>query len=277
MGPDPVVLIHGAWAGAWVWDRLIPLLAAAGVPAIAVDLPGNGTDATPASQVSLDLYVAYVGETLARIGRPASLVAHSGGGLVASALAENFPERVARIAYVAGMMLPSETTFADLIASMLPRHPEAVGIGPHLVWSRDRTTSRVPEEVARSLFFHDCPEDLARAASLRLMPQPEGGRAVRVRLTPERFGRVKRLYVELRHDRSVVPAVQARMCALVPGAVRIPLPTGHAPQLCAPERLADILLPFLVGGTPLAEGTVADAPSPCPSPTLPIPSESRAQ
>lgn len=254
MGPDPVVLIHGAWAGAWVWDRLIPLLQAAGLRTFAVDLPGNGTDATPASDVSLALYVAHVGEVLARLGRPASLVAHSGGGLIASALAEAFPERVVRIAYVAGMMLPSGASFADLVASVLPRHPEAAGIGPHLLWSRDRTTSRVPEAVARRIFFHDCPEDLARGAALRLRPQPEGGRAVRVRLTPERFGRVKRLYVELLHDRSVVPAVQDRMCTLVPGAERVPIPTGHAPQLGAPQLLAGVLLPFLAAGTPLADG-----------------------
>lgn len=249
--PDPVVLIHGAWAGAWVWERLIPLLEEAGLEAVAVDLPGNGTDATPPAAVTLDRYVAHVADAIARLGRPASLVAHSGGGVVASAVAEAAPERVARIAYVAGMMLPDGMGFSDLVAQALAAHPEAAGIGPHLDWSGDRLTSRVPEAAARALFFQDCPEDDARSAAARLTPQPEGGRAVRAALTAARFGRMPRLYVEALADRAVVPALQGRMCALVPGAIRVALPTGHAPQLSRPHRLADALLPFL-SGTSLA-------------------------
>ncbi|HVM66618.1 MAG TPA: alpha/beta fold hydrolase, partial [Acidimicrobiales bacterium] len=38
------VLVHGAWHGAWCFDRVMPLLAAANVPAVAIDLPGHGAD-----------------------------------------------------------------------------------------------------------------------------------------------------------------------------------------------------------------------------------------
>lgn len=43
--PDPVVPIHGAWAGAWVWQLLTPLLEEAGLEVVTIDLPGNGSDA----------------------------------------------------------------------------------------------------------------------------------------------------------------------------------------------------------------------------------------
>jgi pimeloyl-ACP methyl ester carboxylesterase len=60
--PDPVILIHGAWQGSWVWDRIIPTLArSAGITSVAIDLPGNGTDGTKAADVSLDLYVDPLG------------------------------------------------------------------------------------------------------------------------------------------------------------------------------------------------------------------------
>lgn len=93
---DPVVLIHGAWAGAWVWQLLTPHLEEAGLEVVTICLPG--TDATPAVDVTLDLYVAHVANMIAWLGRPASLVAHSGGGVVASAIAEAMPYRVGRIA-----------------------------------------------------------------------------------------------------------------------------------------------------------------------------------
>ncbi len=150
-----------------------------------------------------------------------------------------------RLVYVAGMMLPDGVSFADVVATVLADEPSAAGIGPHLVWSDDRLTSRVPAEAARRIFFHDCSADLAEAAARRLTPQPERGRAVRPRLSAERFGRVPRFYLEARADRSVVPAVQRRMQALVPGAKVAALPTGHVPHLAAPKELADRLIPWL--------------------------------
>jgi pimeloyl-ACP methyl ester carboxylesterase len=246
--PDPVVLIHGAWQGAWVWNHLIPLLEkSAGIKCVAVDLPGNGTDHTSPAEVSLELYVDHIGQLLKQFPGRASLVAHSGGGVVASAVAERFVERVSRIAYVAGMMLPSGMAFAELVAGLKDDHPNAAGIAPRLVWSDDRLTSSVPAQAALTYFFHDCPAAEAAAAAQRLTPQSERGHAVRARLTAARFGSVPRLYIEAESDRSVILACQRRMQALVPGAEVVTLPTGHAPQLAAPGLLAEVLLPFLRG------------------------------
>ena len=245
---DPAILIHGAWQGAWVWDRLTPLLArTAGIVPVAVDLPGNGRDGVKPCDGSLEMYVAHVGGVLRKLGRRASLVAHSGGGVVASAVAERFPEQISRIAYVAGMMLPSGMAFADLVAEAKRDHPDAAGVGPHLVWSHDRLSSRVPIQVALAYFFHDCPTAEAALAAQKLTPQPDRGRAVRTKLTARRFGRIPRLYVEAEADRAVIPPLQRRMQALVPGADVVTLPTGHAPHLAAPRLLADVLTPFLTG------------------------------
>ncbi|MDC7789958.1 alpha/beta hydrolase [Rhodoplanes sp. TEM] len=254
---DPVLLIHGAWQGAWAWDAFVPELAAAGLAFEAIDLPGNGT--TPAPRpVSLDLYVEHVRAAIARRGRPVSLVAHSGGGLVASQVAEADPDGVARIVYVAGMMLPDGMAYADLVRDVIAEHPEAAGIGPHLVWSADRASSTVPEAAALAFFYHDCDAAAARSAARQLTAQPEGGRAVRPRLTAARFGRVPRLYVEATADRSVVPILQRRMQALVPGAAVVSLPTGHAPQLVAPRLLAEAIVPFLTTTTAAADRRADD-------------------
>lgn len=223
----------------------MPFLSEAGLHVRAFDLPGNGSDDTDPADVSLDLYVGAVTRRIAEIDGPVSIVAHSGAGVVASQVAEACPERVDRLVYVAGMMLPDGVSFAEVVATVLADEPNAGGIGPHLVWSDDRLTSRVPVEAARRIFYHDCPADLAEAAARRLTPQPERGRAVRPRLSAERFGRIPRFYVEARADRSVVPAVQRRMQALVPGAKVAALPTGHTPHLSAPQELADRLIPWL--------------------------------
>jgi pimeloyl-ACP methyl ester carboxylesterase len=240
-----VLLLHGAWQGSWAWEQLLPHFREAGLDALAPDLPGNGADDTAAADVSLDLYVDSMMRRIDSMNGKVSLVAHSGAGIIASQVAETCPDRVDRIVYVTGMMLPSGVSFAEVVAPFIEIEPSATGIGPHLIWSNDRLTSQVPVEAAQRIFYHDCRPDLAAAAARRLTPQPERGRAVRARLSPERFGRVPRFYVEALADRSIVPSVQRQMQALVPGAKVAALPTGHAPQLAAPKALAEYLIPWL--------------------------------
>jgi pimeloyl-ACP methyl ester carboxylesterase len=243
-----VILLHGAWQGRWAWDTFLPYLREAGLDPHAVDFPGNGTDDVNPAAVSLDLYVASIVSRIDAIGGRVSIVAHSGSGVVASQVAQACPEKIERLAYVAGMMLPDGAAFADVVGSLIAEDPDAGGIAPYLVWSQDRLTSTVPAAAAKQIFFHDCPADAADAAASRLTPQPERGRAVRPRLTSDRFGRIPRLYVEARADRSVVLAAQRRMQAMVPGARVVSLPTGHVPQLAAPQLLADHLIPWLSTG-----------------------------
>ena len=40
-----IVLVHGAWHGAWCWRRVLPLLREGGVEAHAVTLTGRQSDA----------------------------------------------------------------------------------------------------------------------------------------------------------------------------------------------------------------------------------------
>lgn len=240
-----VVLIHGAWQGSWVWARLTPILEAAGLAPVAIDLPGNGMDDTPAEAVTLDLYVAHIAEIVSALPGPVALVGHSGGGLVATAAAEALTGKVNRVAYVAGMMLPSGMSFGDLLADMKAAEKGLVGIGPHLVWSPDGLTSAVPAEAAADIFLSDMARAEALELAAKLTPQPQGGRDIRTEWTKDRFGALLRLYVECAGDRSLALPVQRRMQELVPGATCITLDTGHAPQASAPERLAAALIPFL--------------------------------
>ncbi|MBW8639854.1 alpha/beta hydrolase [Hoeflea sp. WL0058] len=250
---DPVILIHGAWQGSWAWRDLIGLLQARGLACHAVDLPGNGTDATPPESVTLELYARHVEDFIDGLDRPVSLVAHSGGGNVATAVAEARPDRVARIVYLAGMMLPSGMSFGDLLAQEYARDRGLIGIGDHLLWSSDGLMSSVPADAAIEIFYHDAEPAAARKAADKLTPQPESGRAVAANWTEERYGTAPRLYVECSMDRSIDVSLQRRMQELVPGAKVRTLETGHAPQLSAPDKLADTIWPFLADQQPNAD------------------------
>ena len=70
-GPPAVVLVHGAWHGAWCWEPAIAALAAAGVTALAVDLPGHGDDPGPLGDLHGD--AAHVTSVLNSLDGPVVL------------------------------------------------------------------------------------------------------------------------------------------------------------------------------------------------------------
>lgn len=238
------VLIHGAWAGGWVWDTITPFLEAQGFRVVAPDLPGCGSRLGNPEEASLDRCVADLEQKLETITGPLLLVGHSGGGAVATQLAESISDRVIGVAYLAGMMLPSGTGFGDVVASMVEEYPEASGIGPFLNWEPDRKVSWVPPAAIRKIFLQDVSEEVAAEAIPLFNPQAEGSRTLIPTWSPERFGRLPRLYVEAKKDRSVVLPVQRRMQQLVPGAEVVSLDTGHVPQVAAPEAVASALAAF---------------------------------
>ena len=254
-----LILIHGAWAGRWVWDLVLPGLREAGFEPLAVDLPGDGSDDLPAREASFERYLEHLERVIDDLPDRFSLVAHSGAGVIATALAERFPRRVLALVYIAGMMLPSGMEFGDLVRTLQREgHAEAAGIWPYLQWNVEQNVSEVPPAAALEVFFHDANATEARQAAQRMTPQGERGRALSVQWTPARFGTIPRLYVEARLDRSVVLAAQRRMQSLVPGAEVVSLNTGHAPQLSAPERLLQAMLPFLLAHGAPASGTAPE-------------------
>ncbi len=99
------VLIHGAWHGAWCWDKVVPLLEKEGHKVEAPDLPGHGNDKTPIPEISLQAYADRVCEILDAQSEPVILVGHSMGGVVITQAAENRPEKIKKLVYLTAFLL----------------------------------------------------------------------------------------------------------------------------------------------------------------------------
>jgi len=68
------LLIHGVWHGAWVWQKLLLMLEAAGHQAFAPDLPGAGLDRMPLSAITLASSVNRVLDLVDHVQEPVILV-----------------------------------------------------------------------------------------------------------------------------------------------------------------------------------------------------------
>jgi len=101
-----VVLVHGAWHGAWCWGRVLPLLRTAGVQAHAVTLTGVGERRhllSPAVDLLThiqDVIGLIEAEELQRV----LLVGHSYGGMVITGVADRLqrqqPGLLTRLVYL---------------------------------------------------------------------------------------------------------------------------------------------------------------------------------
>jgi pimeloyl-ACP methyl ester carboxylesterase len=96
------VLIHGAFRGGWAWQRVRPLLLAAGHDVHTPSLLGCGELASYADRVTgLDVWVDQVVDLLEQHDlREVVLGAHSQGGVIAAAVAATAPDRLAEVAYL---------------------------------------------------------------------------------------------------------------------------------------------------------------------------------
>ncbi|MDX1689631.1 MAG: alpha/beta hydrolase [Acidimicrobiia bacterium] len=122
--PVPIVLVHGAWHGAWCWEeRAVPGLVAAGFRVHAVDLRGHGRSSNPRSlrRTRIDHYVEDLESVVASIAEPVVVVGHSMGGLVVQ-------HYVARHDDVAGAVLLCSVPVGGVLGATLRiarRHPIA--------------------------------------------------------------------------------------------------------------------------------------------------------
>lgn len=87
--PQPILLLHGAWHGAWCWaGRAMPDLAARGFAVHAISVRGHGATPAPAHHwrsTILD-YAREVRTALAGLGGRPLVVAHSAGGYITQLL-----------------------------------------------------------------------------------------------------------------------------------------------------------------------------------------------
>jgi pimeloyl-ACP methyl ester carboxylesterase len=232
------VMIHGAFAGGWVWGPLAEELAERGHTVDAPDLPGSGRDPTPVADVTLDAYARRICEAMAAHPEPAVLVGHSMGGMAITQAAPRCADRILSMVYVAAF-LPQEGE--SLIG--LTQLPEGEGdqVQANLVVSGDPPVATMPAEASRAATYAHCSDERAAWAIASRTPQPVFPFTEPVDLDGFDFDGIRRAYVFCGDDRAIPPPLQRRMMAAAGCDPVFELDTDHVPQLSRTAELAEIL------------------------------------
>ncbi|MCP2339446.1 pimeloyl-ACP methyl ester carboxylesterase [Actinomadura rupiterrae] len=148
-----VVLLHGMFGSTAWWDRVLPALRDRHV--VRVDLLGHGRSAKPVDGYGVAEQAREVAAMLDRIGvRNATVIGHSFGGFVGTALAEQRPDLVSAIALI-GTPARSSWFTGDGLSHLLLSTP-LVG---RLLW-RLRTEGLVRAGLRREFRGQELPEPI---------------------------------------------------------------------------------------------------------------------
>ncbi|MGW2643072.1 alpha/beta hydrolase [Streptomyces sp. NPDC001348] len=277
------VFVHGAFANSFSFAPLQAELALLGHRSAAVDLPGHGFEATfPAAYqapqdldalaaepgrikgVTLADNAARVIEVLERARRngPTVLVAHSRGGITATAVANARPELIDRLVYVSAWC-PVDLDVSDYyaqpemadadagaFAATLVGNPAELG----LLRTNFRTAGPTALAAFKRAFAADLTDDEFRTFLNTFQPDENldvGTSADRAQAAT--WGRIPRTYVRLTADAGIPPAMQDRMIregdALTPENpfdVRT-LEGSHLRWLVHPRPAAELLAGLVAG------------------------------
>ena len=208
-----ILLVHGAWHGAWCWNLVERELKNKGVDVRSLNLPFTGVNDD----------IASVSNALKDIDNQVILLGHSYGGIVISSAAEA-KENVDQLIYLSAILLePGESMHLD--GSKIQ-----IDVDANLI-------SEVKKSSAIPAFYGDVDPKLAKTSIELLRPFPivSGSQGI-----GEAWREKHSTYIVCQEDKAIPPELQYVMAKKADRIIE--WECGHSPFLSKPELVIDLLL-----------------------------------
>jgi pimeloyl-ACP methyl ester carboxylesterase len=228
------VLVPGAWLGAWAWSE------------VAADLRGRGHDVRPVTLTGLaeraregtqdTTLTTHVDDVVSVFEkgdlRNVVLVGHSYAGAVITGVADRIPERIARLVYLAAVVLPDGRSIFDTFG------PEAqAGMEAGAAAAGDPLRLPVIGRAELDLYYgaHGIDDGLFEVLATRGTPHPIATYRERLSLGNPAATTIDRTYVRAAAD------AWSQIGPETPGWDYAEIDTGHWPMFTKPLELAALL------------------------------------
>lgn len=229
------ILIHGSWHSAWNWHKVVRILEKQGHKAIAMDLPAMGRDKTPVSTVTMSTVTEKICQLIDSLDEKVILVGHSKNGIMISQVAEQRPQKIEKLIYLAAYLVPNGKTQREYSI----QDTEGV-LKPYVTFHPALNASTLEQDIYKAGLYHDCEDDITELAKLLLSHEPVITGVTPLQLTEENYGSVPRFYIECTEDRAVTPFIQRKMYTETPCQEVYSMATSHSPFFSKPQALSDI-------------------------------------
>jgi pimeloyl-ACP methyl ester carboxylesterase len=235
------LLVHGAWHGAWCWQRVLPELIRAGHRAHALTLTGLG-DRAHLLQPGIDLETHILDVMAAMDAEEMNdvvLVVHSYAGMLGTAVADRRPQRLRHLVYLDAVLpQPGESWSSTHASATRNARIAAAQADP-------QHSFPAPDPSVFGL------SDADHAWVARRQTRHPGGPYTQVLdFDPQRVACVPRTFVNCTEPPlGTIEVSRLRMRdpkfwggAWLPGSQVLEMKTGHDPMVSDPQGLVDVLL-----------------------------------
>jgi pimeloyl-ACP methyl ester carboxylesterase len=225
------VLVHGAWHGAWCWQRVVAPLRAAGHRAFAVTLTGSGERAhLLAPTISLQTHIADVANVIeAEELHDAILVGHSYAGMVITGVADRLAQRLKHLVYLDAVVPhPGESWSSGHSDETRAQRRKAIA---------DTGTIPAPDPAVFGLTGTDH-SWVARHQT----PHPGGVYDEALHFDANQLAALQKTFVDCTEPALATIAGSRLRVRSEPGWRVVEIATGHDAMVSAPEALLDALL-----------------------------------
>ena len=216
-----VVLVHGAFADGSSWNKVIPLLQAEGLNAVAVQNP----------LTSLEDDVAAANRIINAQTGPVVLVGHSWGGAVITQAGGH--DKVKSLVYVAAFA----PTLGAHSAADTTAFPAPPGFA-HFIADADGFLTLPADAIARDFAQDVSAED---ANLIHATQGPVRGANFEQPVTVAAWTGKPSWYIVAGQDRMIDPGAQRALAKKI-GATTTEVPTSHVPMVSSPEAVAKVII-----------------------------------
>lgn len=216
-----VVLVHGAWADGSSWEKVIPILQAAGMKVTSVQNP----------LTSLSEAVSATKRVLAQQDGPTILVGHSWSGTLVSET--GIDPKVTALVYVAARAPDAGEDFVAL-SKKFPIPPARVGIQTH-----EGGLTTLSEDAFLKYFANEVPTKDAKV--LFAEQQPTAASLFGEKTSAAAWHTKPSYYVVAKNDHTISPEFE-RFLARRMNATTIEVDAGHLAMVSQPDVIADMIL-----------------------------------
>jgi pimeloyl-ACP methyl ester carboxylesterase len=228
------LFLHGALRGAWLWDKLIPLLQKSGAKRIALDLPGHGKRENDRKGVNMSAYIKDVLSYIEKNDlRDLILIGHSMSGIVITKVADEMPERIRHLVYLAAVVPRDGDALIDLLVK---ERQEKLR---NLEGKADEIYG--PIASLRPLYFTDLEGEIKDHYIKKLTPQPLAVFFEKIHLKRFYDLKIPRTYILGLRDHSLPPELTRGFAERL-GVKPVEIDAGHDMMVSRAEEVAEALL-----------------------------------
>jgi hypothetical protein len=159
--------------------------------------------------------------------------------MVISQAAEAMPDKIHTLVYLSALLLRDGESVVEVFQSK--PNADSVLLANFEV-DEAQGSSSIREEAVRDACYGHCSDEDVVLARLLLQPEAMAPLVAPIHTTAERFGSVRRVYIECLRDKALTPALQKAMYTALPCESVKSIDTDHSPFLSKPDQLADHLI-----------------------------------